>query len=116
MAAKSEPDLIDELLRQDEEELRQKKKRLREFATALDGLRDATTAAQKAASVLLDAGDLSRAELGKVFGLSRGERAIMVPAQGRSAAGSADTVDQQTDAADAPDHQLSQQEDQSAEH
>ncbi len=72
MAAKTEHDLIEELLRKDEEELRAKKKRLRDFSVALDALRGATDTAREAAVAALEAGDLTRGELASAFSLSRG--------------------------------------------
>jgi len=105
VAVKPETDVIDELLRQDEEELKAKKKRLRDFQSAVTTLRAATSEAEKAAAEILQAGDLSRSDLGRVFNLTRAERAIAVPAQARSA-GVADAVDEQADAAnDAADEQ-----------
>ena len=99
MAAKTEHDLIEELLRKDEEELRAKKKRLRDFSVALDALRGATETAREAAAAALEAGDLTRGELASAFSLSRGERAVVLPTQSRSAASSAEVVDGPTDEA-----------------
>jgi hypothetical protein len=91
----AEPD-IDALLRQDEAELRAKRKRLKEFAAALKEVRTAHEAASKLAAELLDAGDVTRAELGRVFDLSKPERAALIPASKRSGtkadAGSSDAV------------------------
>lgn len=70
---------IDALLRQDEAALRAKRKRLKALATAIEGVRSANDQAAKLAAELVDAGDLSRAELGRVFGLSKAERAAVLP-------------------------------------
>ena len=77
---------IDELLRQDEAELKAKRKRLKSFATAIDEVRRANEAAAKVADELIEAGDLSRADLGRVFKLSKSERAALVPARRPSGA------------------------------
>ncbi len=108
MATKTEHDLIEELLRKDEEELRAKKKRLRDFSGALDALRTATDLARETASAALEAGDLTRGELSSAFSLSRGERAVVLPTQSRSATESAETVGGGSDAANGPDHQTAQ--------
>lgn len=102
MATKSDPDLIDDLLRQDEAELRAKKKRLRAFQTALDELRRASTELATAGAALIAAGDISRAEASKVFKLSKGERATAFPARPRSESSVADSVNDLTHPVDDP--------------
>jgi hypothetical protein len=77
---------IDELLRQDEAELKAKRRRLKSFATAVDEARRAQAAAARIADELIEAGDLSRADLGRVFKLTRTERAALVPARRASGA------------------------------
>lgn len=72
---------IDELLRQDEAELKAKRKRLKAFATAIEDARRATQTAAQVAEELIDAGDLSRGELGSVFKLSKSERSALIPAR-----------------------------------
>lgn len=84
MSDKKIDGVIDELLREDQEVLKQKRARLRGFASALDEVRGAVAAAQESAMALLDAGDLSRSDLAKVFALTRAEKSLVVP--GRSAA------------------------------
>lgn len=74
---------IDDLLRQDEEALKAKRKRLRAFAGALEESRSASQKTTAAAVELLDSGDLSRAELATVFQLTKGERATLIPAATR---------------------------------
>lgn len=76
MASKPGTDLIDELLRVDEDELRAKKGRLRAFQAALDGLRQASSALAETGAAILAAGDVSRLEASKVFNLSKAERSI----------------------------------------
>lgn len=72
---------IDELLRQDEAELKAKRKRLKAFAGAIDEARRATQTAAQIAEDLIEAGDLSRTELGNVFKLSKSERSTLIPAR-----------------------------------
>lgn len=94
---------IDALLKQDEAELRAKKKRLKSFATALDELRAATTKAADAAADVVDGGDLTRGEFVKVFALSKGERASLFPtAPRRGGATLSESVTSGADASDAP--------------
>ncbi|QUY63967.1 hypothetical protein [Gulosibacter molinativorax] len=71
---------IDDLLKEDEARLKAKRKRLSAFGKALDEVRSASARASKTAAELLDAGDLTRADLAKVFDLSKGERATLIPA------------------------------------
>lgn len=75
---------IDQLLKQDEAELRAKKKRLKTFANALDELRSATKKTAESAQEIVDQGDLTRAEFAKVFALSKSERASLFPPLRRS--------------------------------
>ncbi|WP_096359804.1 hypothetical protein [Microbacterium sp. TPU 3598] len=72
---------IDELLRQDEAELKAKRKRLKAFATAIEEVRRATQTAAQVAEELIEAGDLSRVELGNVFKLTKSERSALIPAR-----------------------------------
>lgn len=74
---------IDALLKQDEDELRAKRKRLKAFATTLDELRASSAKAAAAAAQTLENGDLSRSELAAVFSLTKGERASLFPAAPR---------------------------------
>lgn len=109
MGTKSDGDVIGELLRQDEEELRAKKKRLRAFQTALDELRRASSTLATAATELLAAGDVSRAEASKVFKLSKGERAVAFPARSRSELSVADSVNEPTHPGDDPSDKSDEQ-------
>jgi type II secretory pathway pseudopilin PulG len=109
MATKSDPDLIDDLLRQDEAELRAKKKRLRAFQTALDELRRASETVASAGAALVAAGDISRAEASKVFNLSKGERAAAFPARPRSESSVADSVNEPTHPVDDPSDESDEQ-------
>lgn len=93
---------IDALLKQDEAELRAKKKRLKAFDTALDELRTATKKAADAAADVVDSGDLTRAEFSNVFTLTKGERASLFPASPRrGVAPLSDGLDGGSNAADA---------------
>lgn len=109
MSTKPDGDIIEELLRQDEAELRAKKKRLRAFQTALDELRRASSALATVATELLDAGDVSRTEAGKVFKLTRAERAAAFPARSRSESSVANVVDEPAALVDDPTDQADQQ-------
>lgn len=102
MSTKPDGDVIEELLRQDEAELRAKKKRLRAFQTALDELRRSSSALATVATELLDAGDVSRTEAGKVFKLTRAERAAAFPARSRSESSVTDAVNEPTHPVDDP--------------
>lgn len=96
MATRTEPDFIDALLRQDEEELRAKKKRLRAFQGTLNEFRRAGTALADAASAMIEAGDVTRTEAARIFDLSKNERAVALPARPRSQPGVADTINDPT--------------------
>lgn len=99
---------IDELLKQDEAELRAKKKRLKTFATALDELRTAAKKAADAAGDVVDSGDLTRAEFAKVFALTKGERASLFPASPRRGVASlSDGLSDSAAASDAPSDERS---------
>lgn len=98
MSAENE---IDELLRQDEAELKAKRKRLKTFAAAVDDMRSTQQSAAALAEELITSGDLTRTELGKVFKLTRAEKTVLLPAR-RTSTGdtepkSTDTVSEQTD-------------------
>lgn len=77
----SAEDEIDDLLRQDEAELKAKRKRLKTFATAVDDMRASQLSAAALAEELVASGDLTRAEIGKVFKLSRPEKSLLLPAR-----------------------------------
>ena len=83
---------IDELLKQDEAALRDKKKRLKALQSALEESRAATVKAQAAAAASLDSGDLTRADLVRVFALSKGERADLLPVAPRASAKTGDSA------------------------
>ncbi|MBW3069627.1 hypothetical protein GZ998_08950 [Actinomyces sp. 594] len=102
MATKKNPDLIDAMLREDEEELRAKKKRLHAFRTALNDARRASTQLAAAGKALLDAGDVTRAEAAKLFGLTKQERAVALPTRRRSEPNVPDPVDDQPHASNHP--------------
>lgn len=70
---------IDELLKQDEAELREKKKRLKSFASTLTDWRSVSERAAQTAAELVERGDLSKADVARVFNLSKGERATLFP-------------------------------------
>lgn len=98
---------IDELLKQDEAALRDKKKRLKALQSALEESRAATKKAQLAAGATLQNGDLTRADLARVFALSKGERADLLPAAPRSSARAGDDASQGVEAAGEPVHDQS---------
>lgn len=84
---------IDELLKQDEAELKAKRRRLKAFASAIDEARRASDLAARLAEELVDAGDLSRADLARVFKLSKAERSALTPARRTSDASAAVQTD-----------------------
>ena len=77
---------IDDLLNEDEARLKAKRKRLSTFGKALEDARAASVKAADTAAEILDAGDLTRADIAKVFALSKGERSTLIPAAQRRAA------------------------------
>ncbi|MFK4761712.1 hypothetical protein ACI3KS_12315 [Microbacterium sp. ZW T5_45] len=81
---------------QDEAELKAKRRRLKAFASAIDEARRASNSAAKLAEELVNAGDLSRADLARVFKLSKAERSALTPARRTS---DADAPVQASDAA-----------------
>lgn len=76
---------IDDLLRQDEAELRAKRKRLKAFSTAVEDVRRSQETASTLAEELVNSGDLTRADLSRVFKLSRAERTLLVASRRSSA-------------------------------
>lgn len=82
---------IDDLLKEDEARLKAKRKRLADFGKKLEDARSAQEKVTEAAAEILDAGDLSRAELAKVFELTKGERSTLVPAAPKRAAAASAT-------------------------
>ncbi|MGO3233222.1 MAG: hypothetical protein ACTIKT_07105 [Microbacterium sp.] len=91
---------IDELLQQDEAALRAKRKRLKSLASAIEEVRRAHEQAAKIATELVDAGDLSRADLGRAFGLSKAERSAILPTNRASVAPSSVTSESVGDLGD----------------
>lgn len=79
-------DMIDELLRADEEELKAKRNRLRTFARAVETVRESVRQAQETGEAIAASDGLSRADITKTFGLSSAEKALLLPSRrGRSA-------------------------------
>lgn len=95
---------IDELLKQDEAALREKKKRLKALQSALEESRAASSKAQVAAAASLDSGDLTRADLVRVFALSKGERADLLPVAPRASAKTSDSAAQAVEQSDDAHH------------
>ena len=91
---------IDELLKQDEAALREKKKRLKALQNALDESRTATKKTQTAAAATLHNGDLTRAELTRFFDLSKSERADLLPATPRTPTRAKDNTTQDAEEPD----------------
>lgn len=75
---------IEDLLREDEAELRAKRKRLKAFSTSVEEARKAQKTASILAVELVDAGDLTRSDIARVFKLTRAEKAVLVPARHKS--------------------------------
>lgn len=96
---------IDELLKQDEAALREKKKRLKAFSAALDEARAASVKAAQAAATALNSGDLTRGDLARVFGLSKGERALLFPSSTRASAKAGDDAADGVEQSDNTDHE-----------
>ncbi len=69
---------LDELLKQDEAQLRAKKKRLTAFTSALEESRKATKKAAEAARAVIENRDLTRADMTRFFSLSKGERSDLL--------------------------------------
>lgn len=93
---------IDELLKQDEAELREKKKRLKGFASTLTEWRTVSDRAAQTAAELVERGDLSKADVARVFNLSKGERATLFPPAARKPSASA--AEQSPERENAPSH------------
>ena len=106
MSAENE---IDERLRQDEAELKAKRKRLKSFATAVDDMRTSQESAAVLAEELISSGDLTRNDLGKVFKLSRAEKTVLLPV--RRGSTSEPKPDSPNTAADKPKQPESRNED-----
>ena len=82
---------------------------LRRLASGQDGMATAEYAIGTLATELLDAGDVSRTEAGKVFKLTRAERAAAFPARSRSESSVANVVDEPAAPVDDPTDQADQQ-------
>lgn len=94
---------IDVLLREDEAALKAKRKRLKAFETALEDARRAITLTSTSAAALTNAGDLSRAEIARVFELSKAEQSALLPPRQALAAGARDeAAEAEDDSAAAP--------------
>jgi len=70
---------IEELLRQDEADLKAKRKRPKAFAASLEDARHATQLAVQNSEELVTAGDLTRNALERVFQPTRAERTALMP-------------------------------------
>ncbi len=77
-------DPIDELLRADEDRLKQRRTRLRALSRAIDVAREAIASAQDISREVTQAGDLTRARLAETFALTRAERAVILPGAPRT--------------------------------
>ena len=75
---------IEDLLRQDEAQLKAKRGRLKALAAALDAARAASDRAASAAAEVIENGDLTRAELSKFYSLSKSERGALMPTSQRT--------------------------------
>jgi transposase-like protein len=88
------PVTLSNWIRQDEAELRAKRKRLKAFATALEDARRANDVVHLAAAELIDAGDMSRADLVRVFELTTSERGLVAARKITPTAGAATVADE----------------------
>lgn len=70
---------IDDLLKEDENRLKEKRKRLNSFSKTLEESRREIEKARTAALEIIEAGDLTRSDLTKVFALDKNERALLIP-------------------------------------
>lgn len=104
-------DLVDELLRADEEELKAKRTRLRAFSRALDTAREAIRTAQESGETITERDGLSRADMARTFGLTSAEKSLLLPTRRRSSGAevTTDGVSESNDADGRPDDRLDQQ-------
>lgn len=91
-------DSIDALLEEETRRIKEKRARLKHFETVVKELRALSERAQEQAENLLKEGDLTRSEIGQVYGLSRAERALLVPARSASKRGAPHELGQGEDA------------------
>lgn len=75
---------IDELLRRDEEALKEKRKRLKSLGSAIEETRNANEKARVLISESLEAGGLTRADIAQLFNLTRAERSALFPVSTRA--------------------------------
>lgn len=101
-------DMIDEMLRADEEALKAKKQRLRALEKTIQAARSAIDEARSAVLDSMTHDGLSRADLARTFELTSRERALFVPSrsEGRSAAQS-DPAESSEDASAGDAHSAS---------
>ena len=78
------PDMIDEMLRADEEALKAKKQRLRALEKTIQAARAAVGEARSAVQESMTHDGLSRSDLARTFELSSRERALFVPSRSRT--------------------------------
>lgn len=78
-------DMIDEILKADEEALKAKRVRLQTLAKKLTTARQSINEAQTAVEEVLAQDGLSRSEVAKTFGLTSPERRVLIPAKKNAA-------------------------------
>lgn len=74
-------DMIDEILKADEEALKAKRARLQTLAKKLTTARQSITEAQEAIEEVTRHDGLSRADVAKTFDLTTNERRLLIPAK-----------------------------------
>ena len=91
------PDMIDEMLRADEEALKAKKQRLRALEKTIQAARAAVEEARSAVQESMTHDGLSRSDLARTFELSSRERALFVPSRSSTRSGAAEDTAKQSD-------------------
>lgn len=74
-------DMIDEILKADEEALKAKRARLQTLSKKLDAARQAINEAQTAVAEVTSQDGLTRADVAKTFELTSQERRVLMPAK-----------------------------------
>lgn len=91
------PDMIDEMLRADEEALKAKKQRLRALEKTIQAARAAVEEARSAVQESMTHDGLSKSDLARTFELSSRERALFIPSRSSTRPGTPEDTAQRSD-------------------
>lgn len=84
-------DPIDALLRAEEDELKAKRQRLKNFARSVESAREVVESTRTSAAGIMASDGLSRADIARIFEMSSAEKALLLPSR-KSGSGVSDAV------------------------